>query len=246
MKYSWFVIGILLFAGCQGKKTSTSDKAGEEIQALSSHSSGTQSAAQANVLRGKVLEKLDVDDYTYLRLQTASGETWAAVPKAGINVGSEVTMVNPMSMDGFQSKTLKRKFERIVFGTLDKKVQDSEAMQTLYQAHSAVNGTANAGPIKVEKAAGTDDQKGNLRNQKVTVRGQVVKVKAKVMERTWIHLRDGSGSREAKTDDITVTTQGTVSVGDVVLVKGTVQTDKNFGMGYMFPVMIEDATVTKQ
>lgn len=87
-------------------------------------------------------------------------------------------------------------------------------------------------------------EKDALANQQVTVRGKVVKVNAGVMSMDWLHVRDGSG--EEGTNDLTVTTtaQPTPAVGDTVLVTGTVTTDKDYGMGYQYPVIIEQAQVT--
>jgi hypothetical protein len=82
-----------------------------------------------------------------------------------------------------------------------------------------------------------------LAGQKVTVRGKVVKVNAGILGTNWVHVRDGSGGEG--TDDLTVTTAGTVpSVGDTVLVTGTVGLNKDFGMGYTYDVIVEDADVT--
>jgi hypothetical protein len=69
-------------------------------------------------VKGEVLEVKDVDTYTYLRLKTAKGETWAAVNKAAVKKGAEVTINNPMVLQNFESKSLKRTFDTIVFGTL--------------------------------------------------------------------------------------------------------------------------------
>ncbi|HLE00701.1 MAG TPA: nucleotide-binding protein [Bdellovibrionota bacterium] len=69
-------------------------------------------------IEGKVIGTLEAASYSYLQLKTKTGEIWAAVPKSQVKIGSEVKIENPMTMDGFESKTLKRKFERIVFGTL--------------------------------------------------------------------------------------------------------------------------------
>jgi len=85
--------------------------------------------------------------------------------------------------------------------------------------------------------------KDTLANQKVVVRGKVVKTNAGIMNKDWVHIRDGSG--EEGTNDLTVTTTSKPlpNVGDTVLVSGTVILDKDFGMGYQYPVMIEDAEV---
>ena len=69
-------------------------------------------------LHGKVLETMDAGPYTYLRLQTAKGETWAAVPKVAVQKGQQVTIQGPMTMTQFESRTLNRTFDTIVFGSL--------------------------------------------------------------------------------------------------------------------------------
>ena len=86
-------------------------------------------------------------------------------------------------------------------------------------------------------------EKDQLAGQKVTVRGKVVKTNAGIMNKDWLHVRDGSGE-EGKNDlTITTTTTPLPNVGDTVLVTGTVTLDKDFGMGYQYPVLIEDAEV---
>lgn len=83
------------------------------------HANGLPKTVSSAPLDGVVLERLEGGVYTYFKLKTANGETWAAVPKADVAVGGQVRIRNPQPMDGFQSPTLKRTFERIVFGTLD-------------------------------------------------------------------------------------------------------------------------------
>jgi len=65
------------------------------------------------------------------------------------------------------------------------------------------------------------------------------------MGKNWLHLHDGTGSAAKKDNDITVTTSGLAAVGDVVLVKGVVHLDRDFGAGYTYSVIIEDAKVSK-
>jgi len=86
-------------------------------------------------------------------------------------------------------------------------------------------------------------EKDALVNTRVTVRGKVVKTNAGIMGKDWLHVRDGSGADG--TNDLTVTTApGTLpKVGDTVVVTGTVVLNKDFGMGYQYPVMVEGAEV---
>lgn len=219
---------------------------------------------------GSVLETMDSGGYTYLKLKTSGGEAWAAVNKAEVKKGSIVTIANPMLMENFESKTLNRKFDRIYFGSLAAG-SSAAASGTLPPGHPAVGGGApggpnmaaqhaaaaagpsDVGPIKVSKAPGPDGktvaeiyaEKAALKDKKVVLHGKVVKFLPEIMGKNWIHVRDGSGSADKKNDDMTVTTKDTVAVGDVVTVTGTVKLDKDFGAGYAYPVMVEDAKVAK-
>lgn len=86
-------------------------------------------------------------------------------------------------------------------------------------------------------------EKDTLAGTAVAVRGKVVKVNAGIMDKNWLHVRDGSG--EEGTNDLTVTTTAELpAVGATVLVNGTLAVNKDFGMGYLYPVILEDATVT--
>jgi len=86
--------------------------------------------------------------------------------------------------------------------------------------------------------------KDQLAGKEVTVRGKVVKVSPNILGKTWLHVRDGSGAD--KTNDLTVTTTAAVPVelGLTVLVNGKVSLNKDFGLGYRYDVIIEDAKVT--
>lgn len=70
-----------------------------------------------------------------------------------------------------------------------------------------------------------------------------MKYNAQIMGKNWIHLRDGSGSAANNTHDILVTTSDPAKLGDVVNVKGIVRTEKDFGAGYAYKVLIEEATL---
>ena len=97
---------------------------------------------------------------------------------------------------------------------------------------------ADLGDIKVPKAIGP-----NART--VLVRGKVVKFTPEILSKNWIHLRDGSGSASDNTHDVVVTTNDQARAGDVVVVKGLVRTDKDLGSGYVYKVLIEEATLQK-
>lgn len=205
--------------------------------------------AQANNITGKLMERIDAPPYSYLKIQSSKGEVWAAVPETKIGKGAEVTIFGPMQMDNFESKTLKRKFDVVFFGTLDAPAASpSPAMQHA----EAAKGPADAPDVKVDKATGADArtvaevhaQKMALKEKPVTIRGKVVKYTSEVMSKNWIHLRDGSGDPSKGDNDITITTKGVARVGDVLTVKGIVRVNKDFGSGYTYAVIVEDAKIT--
>ena len=214
--------------------------------------------APAPVLKGEVLEVKDVDAYTYLRLKTRDGEIWAAVNKAPVKKGAEVTIENVAMMTNFVSKTLNKTFDRIAFGTLAgagtaTAAGAAPAKGDMAAMHAAVPQPADAVDVKVPKAAGPDARtvaeiigtKATLKGKTVLVRGKVVKFTADVMGKNWIHLRDGTGSAADKTNDVLVTTADEAKVGDVVTLKGVVRTDRDLGAGYFYKVLVEEAKLQK-
>ena len=215
---------------------------------------GNPSAPQGASVKGEVLEVMDVDAYTYLRLKTRDGVTWAAVSKAPVKKGAEVTIENGVVMNDFESKTLKRKFDHIVFGNLAGPGAGA-APQTADPAriHGGIAQAPDIGGVKVAKASGPDartvaelvTRRAELKDKPVTVRGKVVKFTGGVMGKNWIHLRDGSGSTTENTNDVVVTTKDETQVGDVVVAKGVVRTDVNLGSGYAYAVLIDDAKLQK-
>ena len=103
--------------------------------------------------------------------------------------------------------------------------------------------------VKVEAAAGGITiaelyaNKANYSDKKVKLKGAVVKVNDQIMGRNWIHLQDGT--KNGEDFDLTLTTQATVLVGDVITIEGVVALAKDFGSGYFYPLIIEDATIVK-
>ena len=216
---------------------------------------GVPAAAGGDELAGPVLEHIAATPYVYLRVKTSKGDVWAAVPETKIENGTNVTVYNAMLMTKFESKTLKRTFDEVYFGTLT--AADAAAGATAGTAQSQGAGTppvvqANVG--KVEKATGADArtvaevwaQKAALVGKTVTIRGTVVKYNDGVMGKNWIHLQDGSGDAKLGTNDITVTSLDGAAKGQTITITGTVRTDKDFGAGYMYALIVEDAKVVKK
>jgi len=217
---------------------------------------GADSAAPALAVTvtGKVLEVKDVDNYTYLRLKTQDGEMWAAVNKAPMKIGADVTIENATVMNNFESKTLNKTFDRIMFGSIAAPGTSAlSAPVDMAAMHAGMTKSVDVGTISVIKAGGPDGRtvaeinarRADLKGKTVVVRGKVVKFTPDVLGKNWIHLRDGSGSAADGSNDILVTALDETKIGDVVLVKGVVQIDRDLGSGYSYKVLIEEATLQK-
>ncbi|MDX8378433.1 MAG: nucleotide-binding protein [Gallionella sp.] len=186
-------------------------------------------------VKGTVLEVKDVTNYTYLHIKTKRGDEWAAIRTAPVKKGSVVTVENAMVIKNFESKTLKQKFKTIVFGNLASEPQAKHVVPVVKKS-AAIHITKALGK-KAHTVAEIISMRDELKGKIVLVSGKVVKYNAKIMGKNWIHLRDGSGG------DLLVTTANETKVGDVVTVKGIVRTNKDFGAGYSYNVLLEDATL---
>ena len=61
------------------------------------------------------------------------------------------------------------------------------------------------------------------------------------MYTNWIHLKDGTG--EKGSDKIVFRSEDQVAqVGSIVTAEGRLETDKDFGYGYRYEVLVEDAS----
>ena len=107
--------------------------------------------------------------------------------------------------------------------------------------------------IKVEKAVGDNAytvqeifaKTTELAGKIVQVRGKVVKFNPHIMGRNWIHIQDGSGDPLQNTHDLVATSTEEAVVGDVVTVQGKLTANKDFGAGYNYAAIIEEAKIKK-
>jgi len=244
-------------------------------------------AMDGKTIKGEVLETMNSGGYTYIQVKAPEGDVWVAMPEAKVKKGQQVTCSPGMSMTNFQSKSLNRTFDTIIFssgldngnppanphgsgaGMAAAPAAGGATFAKAIQAErgagmgSAPMGSAMAGAsgstsnivpskdITVEKAQGENAytvgeifEKGkNLNNKKVAVRGKVVKVSKMIMGKNWIHIQDGTGNPMQNTHDLVVTTMAEPALDSVVIIEGTLHADKDFGAGYKYDVIIEDADV---
>jgi hypothetical protein len=156
-------------------------------------------------------------------------------------------------MANFESKSLKRVFKTIIFsdGVLG---APTETVNNAVGNPMARTTTAKETKIAISKATGSNaltieslySNRSKLDKQKVSIKGKVVKVTSGIMGKDWIHLQDGTGSQANGNFDLTCTTNEDLPrVGDIVTVTGIVAKDRDFGAGYFYSVILEDAKLKK-
>jgi hypothetical protein len=221
---------------------------------------GKSAPAETELLAGKVLQTMDGGGYTYVYLQKANGEkVWVAAPPTPVTVGSQVSFSGGMEMVNFDSKSLKRKFDKILFADAIISGASADSSPASVAKDKSVSGGSKAATsakdakISVTKAAGANAytvqeafaNSTKLNKKKVAVRGKVVKVSSGIMGKNWIHIQDGTGSQAKKNHNLVCTSQEMADVDDVVTVSGVLAKDKDFGGGYKYNVIIEEATIKK-
>jgi hypothetical protein len=205
---------------------------------------------------GEVVETMNASGYTYIQVEAAGESFWAAAPEFAVKVGDAVVVPEGMPMTNFRSDALNRSFDLLYFVegvSVNGSVPAGGAVPMMPPGHPNVRAQVDAqaegmsfagiekprGGVRIADLYG---QKGQLVGRPVIVRGKVVKFSAQIMDTNWIHLQDGTG--EPGKNDLTVTSTAVVKVGDTVLVKGTLTTERDFGYGYVYEVIIEDGDVT--
>jgi hypothetical protein len=208
-------------------------------------------------ISGKVLKTMDSGGYTYMFLQVQGGKKiWVAVPKTKVAVGKKIAFVPGPEMRNFKSKTLHRTFDKIIF-SLGLVGQQGNASVKQKEAAVVVPGSKSAmvaaEKIKVAKASGPDAHtvaevftlKNALNGKKVVVRGKVVKVAEHIMKMNWVHIQDGTGTPGKNDHDLVVTTKALPAIGDTVTVSGTLLKDKDYGSGYKYDALVENAAISR-
>ena len=212
-------------------------------------------------ISGTVIETMDAAGYTYVYVDNGTDKVWAAAPAFAVKVGDEVMVPEGMAMHNYHSQTLNRDFDVVYFvesvlnasnPTMGSLSPSPSADMQMPEGHPSINSNTAPPEVSLENVPKAEGGlnigeiytgKADLSGKTVTLRGKVVKFSPQIMGTNWIHLQDGSGDQAAGTHDLTVTSNVQVSVGDTVIASGVLTLDKDFGYGYKYDLIMEDANV---
>ncbi len=208
-------------------------------------------AFAADGLSGKVVETMNSGGYTYALIEKDGNSLWVAVPQTKITAGETVTFLPGAEMKNFQSKTLNRTFDSIIFSngvagsgpvTGDAGGPVSKGALTVPPAKINVKKASGPNAYRVEEIYRNIE---SLDKKKVSVRGKVGKVSTGIMDMTWIHLQDGSGDPKKGSHDLVITTEETPEVGSIITATGVIAKDRDFGSNYKYRAIMEKAILKK-
>ncbi len=196
-----------------------------------------------------VKEKIDGGGYVYLNVEEDGKDYWMAITNMPIEVGNTYYYNGGMVMKDFISKHLDKTFEAITFAEGIRLTEEVQVTEDHVHEHSSEMEAAAVMTEKIEKAKGGNSleevfkNRATLDKKNVIVKGKVVKVNNGIMDKNWVHIEDGSQFNNER--DLTITTQETVKEGDIVTFKGTIVLNKDFGAGYVYDIILEEATLLK-
>lgn len=196
----------------------------------------------------KVKAVEQVPNYTYLLVKGKGPEYWIAVSSTEIEVGEKITYQGGMLMEDFYSKELDRTFEKVLF--LDG-FADSQQAPTMDPMQGSTQGSVKTDKLdtRIEHEEGTVSIEALFKNpdayegKTIRIRGEVAKFNAQIMDRNWIHIQDGT--EYDGNYDLTVTSRQNFMVGQVVTIEGILALNRDFGYGYSYALLLEEATEVK-
>ena len=208
-----------------------------------------QREATVDVHTAVVQEVIQATSYTYLKVKEEDKDFWIAINKREIEVGAKVSFMGSLEMKNFQSKDLQRTFETIYFVNRIIDDDSSTTQQPMSMPHQTKPEPEKM-EVSIEPAEGGITigelfaNRDSYADKTVLIKGQVTKVNRAIMDRNWVHLQDGTS--DSDNFDLTVTTTEEVNVGDVVTFEGKITLNKDFGAGYSYEVIMEEAKLQKQ
>jgi len=239
------IIGLLALMSCNNGENQTEDKANEQDTYQEALDKMNIKAPEIKIHEVKVLEASISGSYTYALLEENGKEFWAAIGARELEVGATYYYKDGMEMKNFESKSLDRVFESIWFINDFHEAKPEPTKKTIGGDHKMTEDVHTA--IKVAKAengyslAEVFSQKTELNEKEIIVKGQVVKINEEIMNTNWIHIQDGTEYNGVFDLTITSSEAITFKLGDVVTFKGKLILNKDFGHGYKYDFLLEEA-----
>ena len=200
---------------------------------------GSASKEEHRVVINEILES---DSYSYVKVNEGEDEYWIATIKGSYTLDESYTYSNGLYKTDYFSTEFNRSFDRIYL------VSNLKPVNSAKPAASSVNELVDIEP-KSPISAADYEREGSVKikdlianaekyaNKQIQITAKVVKVNSAIMNRNWLHLKDGSFDDF----DLVATTQEGIPSGDIVTIRGMLVLNRDFGAGYSYDLIVENA-----
>lgn len=195
-----------------------------------------------------IQDVLQANNYTYLEVvDETESRYWIAVPRREADKGSTYYFSGGMLMENFKSKDLDREFNELILvegihaTPTRKPIITSNTTPTQHEFEIKPEDVAPVeGGITIEKLFKNPLE---FKGKKILVKGMCVKMNRDIMERNWLHIQDGTKDKNGVLYDLTITTTDDADPGNIVTIEGNITLDKDFGAGYVYPIILEEGKI---
>jgi hypothetical protein len=233
-----FLVFIMLFMSSCGNKPKV-------IESVESEPETQQPMIDesANLLHKVVAKEiLHTSRYTYMNVEEDGSTFWIAIPRKEVAVGTTYYYRGGLKKNNFKSVEHDRVFET-VYLVSDVSTDPNMIGMAVGNPHADMPVQTEGGKIDPPpggiRLSELMDNKEKYDGKTVRVKGRVIKLNNMIMNRNWIHINDGSLKDE--TIDLTITTTENVPLGAVVAFEGVITLNKDFGAGYKYEIIMENA-----
>lgn len=216
----------------------TSCEETSRLEQVSSKKSSVFEKAQNGIISEKqevqILEHIAGKRYSYAKVKSGNSTYWLATMLGNLQVGQKYFYTEGIEKTQYLSTELNRTFDRIVLVTQ----LFAGSNQHLEPIQNTGPVQAKPGSISIKEIVG---KSASLSGKQIQLTARITKVNAAIMERNWYHIQDGTLNGY----DLVFTSTEEFPVGHVVTVKGILSTNKDFGAGYKYEIIIENAISIK-
>jgi len=183
-------------------------------------------------------ELLETDKYTYIKVTENGNEFWLATLKGSFKVGEEYVFNGGLLKTNFKSIEHDRVFEELyLVSDLTEASRESHNTEKAKEKVETLKPKVTGAPMGKVTIKEITENPEKFNNQVVMLFGKITKVNPNIMGTNWHHIQDGS----ADNYDFVVTSSTTVPVGHEIGFEGVITLNKDFGAGYKYEIIMENA-----
>jgi len=234
--------GPKMISTSEASDSSSSEKSTGIFSDTETSTPTSTASASKDVHTVNVLEVLPTSKYVYLRVNEKGEEFWIATGKKDVNVGETYFYKDGILKTNFESKEHNRIFDKVILvSNIVSAKHGEEAVKAPLQKEEITlsdpsNNIEVEGSIKISDLVKNKDE---YEGKKIQISGKCTKVNPNIMDKNWIHLKDGSYDDF----DLVITSDVIVPEGHFVTMTGIVVLDKDFGAGYKYDLIIENGQI---